>query len=110
MSDVPAAITPVKEILLVPGRCSISKNHKRVNLHGNGSIDAGDAQNVLNVYAEIVAGNAVQMTDAQKLASDVSGDGAVDSADAQLILLYYVQNSVSGIPTEWGELTGEISK
>lgn len=74
---------------------------------GNGIIDAGDAQNVLNVYAEIVAGNAVQMTAAQKLASDVSGDGAVDSADAQLILLYYVQNSVAGSPTEWEDLIGK---
>ena len=47
------------------------------------------------------------MTDAQKLASDVSGDGAVDSADAQLILLYYVQNSVADIPTEWEDLIGK---
>lgn len=71
---------------------------------GNGIIDARDAQNVLNMYAEIVAGNAVQMTDAQKQASDVSGDGTIDSADAQLILIYYVQNSVAGIPTEWDDL------
>lgn len=81
--------------------------HQKGDFDGNGIIDAGDAQNVLNVYTEIVAGNAVQMTDAQKQASDVSGDGTIDSADAQLILLYYVQNSVAGIPTEWEDLIGK---
>lgn len=71
---------------------------------GDGEIGAEDAQNVLTLYAESVAGSEPRLTAAQKKAADVNGDGAVDVEDAQLILLYYVQNTVTGIPTDWSEL------
>lgn len=71
---------------------------------GDGEIGAEDAQNVLTLYAESVAGSEPRLTAAQKKAADVNGDSAVDVEDAQLILLYYVQNTVTGIPTDWSEL------
>jgi len=74
---------------------------------GDDLADAEDAQNVLNVYADILAGNEAKLSDAQKKTCDVNGDGEIDSADAQLILLYYVRNTVAGLPTEWSDLTGK---
>lgn len=83
----------------------ISKaNLESGDLDGDGEIGAEDAQNVLTLYAESVAGNEPRLTDAQKKAADVNGDGTIDVADAQLILLYYVQNTVTGIPTDWKDL------
>lgn len=77
---------------------------KTGDFDGDGEIGAEDAQNVLTLYAESVAGNEPRLTDAQKKAADVNGDGTIDVADAQLILLYYVQNTVTGIPTDWKDL------
>lgn len=71
---------------------------------GNGTVGAEDAQDVLNVYAEIVADNDPKLTDAQKKAADVNNDGAVDATDAQFILIYYVENSIAGNPTTWEQL------
>ncbi len=83
----------------------ISKaNLESGDFDGDGEIGAEDAQNVLTLYAESVAGNEPRLTDAQKKAADVNGDGTIDVADAQLILLYYVQNTVTGIPTDWKDL------
>ena len=70
----------------------------------NGKIGADDAQNVLSVYAQIVAGNEPELSEMQRTAADINGDSMIDSADAQLILLYYVQNSIVGIPTDWDAL------
>ena len=80
------------------------KEQANGDFDGDGAVGAEDAQNVLNVYAELIAGNVPELTDAQKKAADVNGDGAIDSADAQLILLYYTQNTLAGIPTEWEDL------
>ena len=63
-----------------------------------------DAQSVLNVYVQTLAGNAPKLNEQQQHAADVNGDGVVDAADAQLILNYYVQNAVTGIPTDWADL------
>ena len=74
------------------------------DITGDGKVGAEDAQNVLNVYAEIVADNDPKLTDAQKKAADVNKDGAVDATDAQFILIYYVENSIAGNPTTWEQL------
>ena len=74
------------------------------DFNSDGKVSTEDAQNVLMIYAEILAGNELEITDAQKKAADVNGDGTVDSADAQLILLYYVQNTIAENPTTWEEL------
>ena len=81
----------------------------RGDVDGDGVISAEDAQNVLIAYAEIIAGNAPALTDAQKKAADVSGDGQIDAADAQYILIYYVENYVTGNPTTWEELLRSAS-
>ena len=79
---------------------------QRGNLNDDGEISVEDAQLTLNAYASIVAGLDSGLTEAQKVAADVNGDNTVSVEDAQLILLYYVQNTVSGIPTTWDELIG----
>ncbi|MBQ9907785.1 MAG: leucine-rich repeat protein [Oscillospiraceae bacterium] len=80
------------------------KEQANGDFDGDGAVGAEDAQNVLNVYAELIAGNVPELTDAQKKAADVNGDGEIDSADAQYILLYYVQNVITGVPTTWEEI------
>lgn len=75
----------------------------------NGKVSSDDAQNVLNYYAQAVAGSTPALNALQKEGTDVNGDGAIDSADAQLILLYYVQNTLAGVPTTWEQLTAESS-
>ena len=44
------------------------------------------------------------LTPEQEQLADVNGDNTVSVEDAQMILLYYVQNTLSGIPTEWEDL------
>ncbi len=74
---------------------------------GDKTVTSGDAQLVLNAYADIVAGNALKLTDAQKKAADVNKDGNISVEDAQFILTYYVQNTVAGIPTTWEQIIGK---
>ena len=70
----------------------------------NGDVDVTDAQSVLNIYADTLAGNTPQLQTEQTKAADVNTDGKIDSTDAQLILLYYVQNTLADKPTTWEEL------
>ena len=73
----------------------------------NGKVSAEDAQGVLSVCAEKLAENPVALNDMQQAAADVNADGEINAADAQLILLYYVQNTVADIPTDWDALLNE---
>ena len=74
----------------------------------NGKIEADDAQKVLNVYAEIVAGNDPKLTDMQKEVADVNKDGTVDVIDAQYILIFYVEFTVSGnYSITWEQIIGK---
>ncbi|MBP0989215.1 MAG: leucine-rich repeat protein [Oscillospiraceae bacterium] len=74
----------------------------------NGKIEADDAQKVLNVYAEIVAGNDPNLTDMHKEVADVNKDGTVDVIDAQYILIFYVEFTVSGnYSITWEQIIGK---
>lgn len=75
----------------------------------DGVVDVTDAQSVLNIYAENLAGNTPQLQTEQIKAADVNADGKIDSTDAQLILLYYVQNTLAGTPTTWEACGTSIS-
>ena len=77
------------------------------DFNGDNTISTEDAQNVLTVYADTLAGNTPQLLTAQTKAADVNADGKIDSTDAQLILLYYVQNTLAGTPTTWEELLAQ---
>ena len=70
----------------------------------DGVVDVTDAQSVLKIYAENLAGNTPQLQTEQIKAADVNADGKIDSTDAQLILLYYVQNTLADTQTSWEEL------
>ena len=70
----------------------------------DGAVGADDAQLALNAYVLIMADCESDLTPEQEQAADVNGDNAVSVEDAQMILLYYVQNTISGIPTEWEDL------
>lgn len=78
--------------------------NKTGDITGDGAIDAADAQLALNAYTAAVAGLASGLNDSQTKAADVNEDNNISVEDAQMILLYYVQNTVSGIPTTWEEL------
>lgn len=70
----------------------------------NGIVGADDAQNVLSAYADILSGNAPELSEMQQTAADVNGDGEINAADAQTILNYYVLNTIAETPTTWDEL------
>ena len=72
----------------------------------DGKISSADAQCVMNCYVEIMCNNTPAMNSEQKKAADVNEDGEINASDAQMILVYYLQNSVAGIPTDWGDVTG----
>ena len=71
----------------------------------DGAVGADDAQLALNAYVLLMADCESGLTPEQEQAADVNGDNAVSVEDAQMILLYYVQNTISGIPTEWEDLS-----
>lgn len=70
-------------------------------------ITVSDAQYTLIAYADMLAGNECTLN--FKANADINGDKQITAEDAQLIMLYYVNNSVSGIPTTWEDLLGKKS-
>ena len=75
---------------------------------GDGTISIEDAQNVLRVYTDNLAGKSTALTAEQKTACDVNNDNAVDVADAQLILNYYVRDTLAKTPTTWEEILNPV--
>ncbi|MBQ9905150.1 MAG: hypothetical protein IJM46_00055 [Oscillospiraceae bacterium] len=76
----------------------------RGDFNGDRSIDAADAQGVLNCYAEIIADNVPKITDAQRSAADINRDGEISADDAQWILQYYVTNTLAGQTAAWEQI------
>ena len=74
------------------------------DLDGDCRITAVDAQSVLSAYANILAGDAVSLTNVQKQSCDIDGDRELTAADAQFILMYYTENHVTGNPITWDSL------
>ncbi|MBP0988892.1 MAG: hypothetical protein J6S92_11510, partial [Oscillospiraceae bacterium] len=75
-----------------------------VNLDGAVSVE--DAQLALTAYANLMADIDIGLTELQQKAADINADGQVSVDDAQNILLYYVSNTLAGIPLTWDELLG----
>lgn len=73
---------------------------------GDYTLDAADAQFVLQAYADTLAGNQTVLTDAQQIEADVNRDGKIDSVDAQVILMYYTDHTITLINTSWYSLIG----
>lgn len=71
---------------------------------GDGKISIEDAQNTLDAYADIIADKENTLSAAQISAADVDSDKKITVVDAQLILIYYVQNTLAGVPTTWDAL------
>ena len=70
------------------------------DFNNNGSVDAMDAQIVLdNALMQLMDADAAAIPGA-----DLDGDGEVTPSDAQIVLNYYVMNSVISIPTDWADL------
>lgn len=78
--------------------------NKTGDVSGDGSVDAADAQLTLNAYVAAMAGLGSDLNSSQVNDADVNGDNSLSVDDAQSILLYYIRNTVSGIPTSWTEL------
>ena len=68
------------------------------------AVSIEDAQRTLKAYANRIAGNRMELTDAQMHAADINADGVISVEDAQYILRYYTQKQVAGKPVTWDEL------
>lgn len=77
------------------------------DLDGDRRITAVDAQSVLSAYVNVLAGDAVTLTNVQKQSCDIDGDRELTAADAQFILMYYTENHVTGNPITWDSLLGK---
>ncbi|MEE3405590.1 MAG: glycoside hydrolase family 3, partial [Acutalibacteraceae bacterium] len=73
----------------------------------DGLVSVDDAQLALQAYTNRIAGNDMNLTDAQIKAADVNNDGELSVDDAQNILIYYVNNTVAGKVLTWEELLGK---
>lgn len=73
---------------------------------GNGKVEIEDAQQVLNVYTDILTGYSVELTVQQETAGDVNSDQTIDVRDAQFILIYYTENVIAGKQLSWKEIIG----
>ena len=58
------------------------------DVNGDGTVNAGDAAEVLIAAAAIGAGEAPDLSPAAKAAADVNSDGKIDASDATSILIY----------------------
>ena len=76
----------------------------RGDFNGDCSVDAADAQSVLNCYSEIIAENDPKITDAQKSAADINRDNEIGADDAQWILQYYTANTLAGQTVAWEQI------
>lgn len=81
------------------------------NANGDNQIDVEDAQFVLSVYTERMAGHTFELPQALETAADVDEDGAITVKDAQYILRYYTEcivacktdiSWISIIGNDWG--------
>ena len=79
----------------------------RGDVTADGLVSVDDAQLALQAYTNRIAGNDMNLTDAQIKAADVNNDGELSVDDAQNILIYYVNNTVAGKVLTWEELLGK---
>lgn len=73
----------------------------RGDVSGDYAVGADDAQLALTAFTDQLAGIAVTLSDAAMQAADADLDGKLSAADAQDILVYYTENTLSGMETDW---------
>ena len=73
----------------------------RGDVSGDFAIGADDAQLALTAFTDQLAGNPVSLSEAAMQAADADLDGKLSAADAQDILVYYTENILSGMETDW---------
>ena len=73
----------------------------RGDVSGDYAIGANDAQLALTAFTDQLAGNPVSLSEAAMQAADADLDGKLSAADAQDILVYYTENILSGMETDW---------
>ena len=71
------------------------------DVNGDNALSVEDAQLVLKVYTERLAGRAYSLPDAMETAADVDEDGALTVKDAQYILRFYTETVVAHNPVGW---------
>lgn len=71
---------------------------------GDGKITAKDAAFAMQAAVEILVGNEPEATAEQLKVIDVDGDGEISALDAQYVLLYFLENTVMSVPTDWDDI------
>ena len=71
------------------------------DISGDGAITLDDAQLVLKIYTERLAGRAYSLPDALEIAADVDEDGELTVTDAQYILRFYTESTVAHKAIDW---------
>lgn len=74
------------------------------DVNGDNKIGPDDAQTVLIASTDRLAGQNMNLTEAQIKAVDIDADGQISAADAQLILIYYTIKYVTGENITWDQL------
>ena len=105
MSAVCAAAAALTVCAAMPLTASAEANTLKLtgDFNNDKVIGAEDAQNTLELYAEVVAGNTDGAVDEATEQLDIDMDGKVSAADAEYILHYYCQTLVGDKPL-WAEI------
>ena len=72
--------------------------------NGDNALSVEDAQLVLKVYTERLAGRAYSLPDALETAADVDEDGELTVKDAQYILRFYTEDVVARRNVSWQDI------
>ena len=96
---------PADDYALI-GKYAVDVQHLKGDFDNSGAVSVEDAQNVLKIYTNGVAGKKVEdnVTALQFITGDVNDDKTISVDDAQYILIYYVKRNVSGANVSWGDI------
>ncbi len=88
------------------GKYALDVQYLKGDYDNNGAVSIEDAQNVLKVYTNGVAGKKIEdnVTALQFITGDVNEDKTISVEDAQFILMYYVKRNVSGQEVSWDQI------
>ena len=88
------------------GKYALDVQYLKGDYDNSGAVSIEDAQNVLKVYTNGVAGKKIEdnVTALQFITGDVNEDKTISVEDAQFILMYYVKRNVSGQEVSWDQI------
>ncbi|HOO06412.1 MAG TPA: dockerin type I domain-containing protein [Ruminococcus sp.] len=66
------------------------------DVNNDGSIDSGDASDILLAYSNTQTGSSTGLDERAEKAANVNGDQYIDSNDASVVLAYYAYTQTGG--------------